>query len=202
MSKFTCTGLRGWSVVAVVAALVACGSDSTSSTGSGGSAGGSGGSAGSGSSNNSGAAGSGASSGKGGGSSGGGSGGPSCSGITGSYAMTRTRSKTNPGSCAPDYTFSPSIPGKVTADGSEASGYRFEIGYSDPEGNVVFHECTNNVAQCSVFATCENGTATETASITDQVNLKIDGNTITGTIARSLLDTKCTVNFDLTGTRK
>lgn len=199
MSKFTCTGLPCWSVVAVVAALVACGSDSTSSTGSGGSTGGSGGSAGSGSGNSSGAAGSGASSGKGGGSSGGG---PSCSGITGSYAMTRTRSKTNPGSCAPDYTFSASIPGKVTADGSEASGYRFEIGYSDPEGNVVFHECTNNVAQCSVFATCENGTVTETASITDQVNLKIDGNTITGTIARSLLDTKCTVNFDLTGTRK
>lgn len=201
MSKFTCTGLQCWSVVAVVAALVACGSDSTSSTGSGGSTGGSGGSAGSGSGNSSGAAGSGASGGKGGGSSGGG-GGPSCSGITGSYAMTRTRSKTNPGSCAPDYTFSASIPGKVTADGSEASGYRFEIGYSDPEGNVVFHECTNNVAQCSVFATCENGTVTETASITDQVNLKIDGNTITGTIARSLLDTKCTVNFDLTGTRK
>lgn len=186
--------------LATITALAACSSDST---GTGGGGGNGAGTAGSGQAGN-GTAGSSQGGGKGGNNDGGSGGsGPSCNGITGTYAIIRTRSKSNPGSCPPDYTFSPDIPGKVTADNAEASGYRFEIGYSKSDGsNTTFHVCTNNVTNCSIFATCDNKTQVDDPTITDQLKLIINNNSISGSIERTLLDTKCTVNFDLTGTRK
>lgn len=123
---------------------------------------------------------------------------PSCSGITGTYDMTRARSKTNPGSCPPTLQVNPKIPGKVTADNNEPSGYRVEIGYSnlDTPNDFNFKPCTNNVAGCAIFATCSPTGAT------DQIKLTISGNTISGTIERYDNDDNCSVNFLLSGTRK
>jgi hypothetical protein len=191
-------------------ALVACDDSTTGQSGSGGSAGqasggqASGGKTGSsgsgpvaGSSSNptggspSAGSGSGASSGSGGSK-------PSCNGITGTYDMIRTRDKTNPGSCPPTLQVNPKIPGKVTADSKEPSGFRVEIGYSDIKTPTEFNfgTCTNNVAGCSIFATCSPDGAS------DQIQLTIDGNAISGTIERFDQDDNCSVNFVLTGTRK
>lgn len=180
----------------VVALGGACGDDSSTGSSGGGSGGSDTGNAGKG-----GSGGSNSSSGNGGSGGSGGSGGnaSSCNGITGTYAITRTRSKSSPGSCPPNYEFNPSLPGKVTADSTSPSGFRFEIGYSDDEGNIFFQSCTNNVTQCSIFATCANDDST----LTDQVTLNVNANAISGTIARVLKSMNdCTVNFDLSGTRQ
>jgi hypothetical protein len=184
----------GWGLMFVL--MVACGDDGSTGPSGGGGSGGSG----PGTSGNGGSGGSSGSGGSGGSAGSGGSGNtPACNGITGTYDITRTRSKSNPGSCPPTYSVNPSIPGKVTADSASPSGFKFEIGYSDPDGKVVFLECTNNVNKCSIFATCANSDKT----LTDQVTLDVSGNGISGTIARIVKDMNdCTVNFDLSGTRQ
>lgn len=123
-------------------------------------------------------------------------GGGVCTGLSGTYDCTRKRSTTSPGSCAPTYTFAPKIPVKITADSSSASGYKIEVGYTDGDGTVIYVACTNNVAGCTIFATCEPDAGT------DQVTLTIDGNNVTGTLTRTNKSPACTVNFDVTGTRK
>lgn len=179
--------------------VVACGDDSSTGPSGGSGSGGSGvGSAGTSSSGGSSSGGT-SSGGSGTGASSGSGNVPACNGITGTYAITRTRSKTSPGSCPPTYSYNPSIPGKVTADSASPSGFKFEIGYSTKDGEVTFQECTNNVAKCSIFATCQNSTST----LVDQVNLDVAANSIGGTIQRIVKDQgDCTVNFDLSGTRQ
>ena len=123
-------------------------------------------------------------------------GGGVCSGLSGTYDCTRKRSTAMPGSCSPTLTFASSIPFKVTADGASASGYKIEVGYTDSMGTVTFASCTNNVSGCTIFATCLPDAGT------DQVTLTIDGNNVSGTIKRDNKMPACTVNFDVTGTRK
>ena len=123
---------------------------------------------------------------------------PTCSGISGTYDVTRTRSETRPGSCPPDSPFSPSLPISIVADSTEASGYYVKVGYTNLEtGEVTFYKCVNNISNCSVFATC----ARESVS-RDEVELRISGNSVTGTLARSDLNNNCTINFDLEGGRQ
>lgn len=123
--------------------------------------------------------------------------GPVCSGISGTYSCTRKRSTTSPGSCAPGYTFNPSMPVRIAADPGEASGYKVEIGYTNNmTGETDWTTCTNNVTKCQIFATCT------LASATDQVTLTISGNSVTGTLARTDTGSStCTINFTITGSR-
>jgi hypothetical protein len=122
--------------------------------------------------------------------------GPQCSGISGTYDVTRIRSVSRPGSCPPNHTVNPSLPISIVADSDEASGYRVRVGYTNPDGEHIFNTCVSNVAQCSVFATCEP------TSARDEVELEIAGNVITGTLARTYFDDDCTINFDLAGERQ
>lgn len=119
-----------------------------------------------------------------------------CTGLSGTYDCTRKRSMAMPGSCSPTLTFAAAIPVKITADTASASGYKIEVGYSDSMGTVTFVTCTNNVSGCTIFATCLPSAGT------DQVTLTIDGNNVSGTIKRENKMPECTVNFDVTGTRK
>jgi hypothetical protein len=121
--------------------------------------------------------------------------GPGCAAISGTYACTRKRSTSNPGSCSPTLTFNATMPVKIASDATSPSGFKVEVGYSDDNGNTTFSTCTNNIAGCTIFATCQ-----PTAG-TDQVTLTINGNIVSGTIARSNTTPACTVNFDISGAR-
>lgn len=122
--------------------------------------------------------------------------GGTCTGLSGTYDCTRKRSASVPGSCDPTYKFVAAMPVKVTADAAAASGYRIEVGYTSEAGAVTFVPCTNNVSGCTIFATCLPDAGT------DEVALTIDGNRVSGTLKRANKSPACTVNFDLTGTRK
>lgn len=131
-----------------------------------------------------------------------GSGSP-CVSVTGSYNMIRTRDKANPGSCPPDYPFAPAVPAHLLSDKNSPSGYKFEIGYTDAvTGQQVFYPCVNNISSCLVQATCSNATSSTPAAFSDQVQLNVVGNTITGWILRKVADTGCEVHFLVTGTKE
>lgn len=135
------------------------------------------------------------------GGSGGSAGATACNGITGTYAMIRTRDGSSPGSCPPNYQYNPSMPGKVTVDATKPSGFDVQIGYSDTAGEIIYSSCTNNVVGCKIFATCVPDAGT------DQVTLDITGNSITGTLSRtSSGGNDCsvggTINFVVSGTRQ
>jgi hypothetical protein len=132
-----------------------------------------------------------------GGTAGSGGTGSTCTSISGTYSGSRTRNSTTPGSCPPDYYYNPNLPCRVTADPASPSGFMYEIGYTNSEsGEIVFTECTTNVAGCSLFATCLLGSGG-----TDQVTITFNSNSYTGTLDRQT-DTGCTVNFDLSGLRQ
>ncbi len=119
-----------------------------------------------------------------------------CAGLSGTYDSTRKRSTTSPGSCSPTTTFAPAMPVRISADAGSPSGYKVEVGYTNTSGEVIFSECVNNVSGCKVFATCSLETAT------DQLTFTITDNKLSGTIARTYKDPVCTLNFDVSGTRK
>jgi len=119
-----------------------------------------------------------------------------CAGLSGTYDSTRKRSTTSPGSCSPTTTFAPALPVRISADPGSPSGYKVEVGYSNDTGEIIFSECVNNVSGCTVFATCSLETAT------DQLTLTVTDNKISGKIARTYTSPACTLNFDVSGTRK
>lgn len=142
------------------------------------------------------------------GSGGSGGSGPACTGVTGKFMLTATRSTSNSGSCPESVEYDTNTGVTITSQKTDGgTTYKVELSSDHYSSLDVYgdNECTANVSGCHVSATCNAFNYSRRIFFTSELSLDVTNVDITGTDNwREHRSTSpyCSANWNVTGIRQ